>query len=363
MKYKYKDIEVTASSKEEAISIISKMDNATAIEASLTWGVEGIEKLKNYGDVLFYVVNGTRYGVKPKKGNKNDTLWYYEQLKLGMKTSKGYASGLVQFLNTWIRKGELTIVFKGKATASVLASTRSKTLGNLLKEIAELEGIKLDGLFFKEKDGISYVDIRFGNLSFIVSYSTKDNKFEVSATKNKKIDDYVSGIYTSLNEVKDKFTRFIRFNIPKQVRAESAIIDTKYTEVDKGFYKEVSPDSFIALWRINDRLPAAYIPKVIHLMRKASREIAIEYINKGIVIKYFYGKQEKNGYIRLEYDNNLYIIYLEEKENKDLYVVTKKIKRLFPVKQFDILMCSLPTTTFDAATLPFKIKNVWGKIN
>lgn len=89
--------------------------NAEEITASLIWGVEGVEKLPKYGDVLFYVVNGTRYGVKPCRGSKHDIDWYYHQLKAGMEADKGYSVGLTNYLNTWIRKKELDIVFKGKA--------------------------------------------------------------------------------------------------------------------------------------------------------------------------------------------------------------------------------------------------------
>ena len=97
---------ITASSKQEAIHKIT---------ASLIWGVEGIEKLPKFGDVLFYIVNGTRYGVKPSRGNKHDIDWYYKQLKASMEGDKGYSSGLTQYLNAWVRKKELQVVFKGVA--------------------------------------------------------------------------------------------------------------------------------------------------------------------------------------------------------------------------------------------------------
>ena len=96
--------------------------DSNGVVAGLIWGVEGIEKVPKLGDVLFYIVNGVRYGVKPKRGNKHDIEWYYKQLKMGMQGAKAYNTGLTQFLNTWIRKGELEVVFKGKATAST-AST------------------------------------------------------------------------------------------------------------------------------------------------------------------------------------------------------------------------------------------------
>jgi hypothetical protein len=47
-------------------------------------------------------------------------------------------------------------------------------------------------------------------------------------------------------------------------------------------------------------------------MKKASRELAVNYINSGLTIKYFYSKKEKRGYIRIEYKEELYIIYVEE---------------------------------------------------
>ena len=97
---------VTASTKQEVI---------TKVTASLIWGVEGLDKLPKFGDVLFYVVNGVRYGVKPSRGNKHDIDWYYNQLKTGMKGDVGYSTGLTQYLNSWLRKKDLQIVFKGKA--------------------------------------------------------------------------------------------------------------------------------------------------------------------------------------------------------------------------------------------------------
>ena len=104
--YKYKGELITASSKKEAISKIT---------AGLIWGVEGLDKLPKFGDVLFYVVNGVRYGVKPSRGNKHDIDWYFNQLKTGMQADKGYSTGLTQYLNAWLRKKDLQIVFKGNA--------------------------------------------------------------------------------------------------------------------------------------------------------------------------------------------------------------------------------------------------------
>lgn len=110
------------------------------ITAGLAWSVEGIEKVPKLGEVLFYKVNGVEYGVKPKKGNKHDIHWYYDQLKTGMKGAKGYSAGLTQFLNVWIKKGELVIVFKGnKATASV---TSAKRLSSQEKCDAIINGLK-----------------------------------------------------------------------------------------------------------------------------------------------------------------------------------------------------------------------------
>lgn len=118
MKFNYKNNIIIASSKYEAIEIISCAIKSgilnNKVTASLIWGVEGIEKIAKFGEVLFYVVNGTRYGVKPTRGNKHDINWYYNQLKAGMKADKGYSVGLTQYLNAWIRKKELQIVFKGK---------------------------------------------------------------------------------------------------------------------------------------------------------------------------------------------------------------------------------------------------------
>ena len=65
--------------------------------------------------LLFYVVNGVRYGVKPSRGNKHDIDWYFNQLKTGMQADKGYSTGLTQYLNAWLRKKDLQIVFKGNA--------------------------------------------------------------------------------------------------------------------------------------------------------------------------------------------------------------------------------------------------------
>lgn len=110
------------------------------ITAGLAWSVEGIEKVPRLGELLFYKVNGVEYGVKPKKGNKHDIQWYYDQLKTGMKGARGYSAGLTQFLNVWIKKGELVIVFKGnKATASV---TSAKRLSSKEKCDAIINGLK-----------------------------------------------------------------------------------------------------------------------------------------------------------------------------------------------------------------------------
>lgn len=84
------------------------------VVASLNWGVEGIEKIPHYGDCILYNVNGKDYGVKPTKEAKHDLQWYYDELKTGMKGANGYCAGLTQFLNVWIRKGELKVVYKGK---------------------------------------------------------------------------------------------------------------------------------------------------------------------------------------------------------------------------------------------------------
>ena len=369
MLYNYKGTRVTAYTKKEAIEKILRIGNSTKepvdnkdveeVNSSLTWGVEGIEKLNHYGDVLFYIVNGTRYGVKPKRGNKHDTEWYYKQLKMGMQASKGFSAGLVQFLNTWIKKGELTIVFKGKATAAVLAAARGKNIKDLLSSVAITEGIKLDKIDVKEEGSVSSVKIKIKNSEFDVSYDSDKTEFNINATKSNVLDRKISGKVKSINDMKDRFVSFIE---GKQKITSEAIIDTDYKEIDKGFYKEVSPESYIALWRINDRFKAKQIANIIYLMKKASRELAVNYINSGLTIKYFYSKKEKRGYIRIEYKEELYIIYVEETDKDKLQVVTKKIKKLFPVNRFDLLMCSLPTTTFEKAALPKAFKNVWGEV-
>ena len=116
---------VTQEFEEEAKKVIRELDkihpsvrlaaSSEEITAGLIWGVEGLEKLKKFGEVLFYIVNGVRYGVKPHRGAKHDIEWYYNQLKAGMEADKGYSVGLTQYLNAWIRKKELDVVFKGKA--------------------------------------------------------------------------------------------------------------------------------------------------------------------------------------------------------------------------------------------------------
>lgn len=116
---------VTQEFEEEAKKVIKELDkihpsvrlaaSSEEITAGLIWGVEGLEKLKKFGEVLFYIVNGVRYGVKPHRGAKHDIEWYYNQLKAGMEADKGYSVGLTQYLNAWIRKKELDVVFKGKA--------------------------------------------------------------------------------------------------------------------------------------------------------------------------------------------------------------------------------------------------------
>mgnify|MGYP007038218092 FL=1 len=116
---------VTQEFEEEAKKVIRELDkihpsvrlaaSSEEVTAGLIWGVEGLEKLKKFGEVLFYIVNGVRYGVKPHRGAKHDIEWYYNQLKAGMEADKGYSVGLTQYLNAWIRKKELDVVFKGKA--------------------------------------------------------------------------------------------------------------------------------------------------------------------------------------------------------------------------------------------------------
>lgn len=131
---------------EKGITIHS---NATSVVAGLVWWVEGIEKAPRYGDLLFYVVNGTRYGVRPTKSAKHDIEWYYDQLKTGMKGAKGYSSGLTQFLNTWVKKGELEIVFKGKV--------KSSEIGASVTAMSMDEKLKIDfDRFKKEVESITF---------------------------------------------------------------------------------------------------------------------------------------------------------------------------------------------------------------
>ena len=116
---------------ENGVPVVAMGDE---IVAALIWGVEGVEKIPKYGKVLFYVVNGTRYGVKPNKGNLRDIDWYSEQISAALKASKGYSTALTQFLNTWIHKKELEIVFKGKASSTITSSVNDMDLPLIRKE-------------------------------------------------------------------------------------------------------------------------------------------------------------------------------------------------------------------------------------
>jgi len=116
---------------ENGVPVVAMGDE---IVAALIWGVEGVEKIPKYGKVLFYVVNGTRYGVKPTKGNLRDIDWYSEQISAALKASKGYSTALTQFLNTWIHKKELEVVFKGKAGSTITSSVNDMDLPLIRKE-------------------------------------------------------------------------------------------------------------------------------------------------------------------------------------------------------------------------------------
>jgi hypothetical protein len=116
---------------ENGVPVVAMGDE---IVAALIWGVEGVEKIPKYGKVLFYVVNGTRYGVKPTKGNLRDIDWYSEQISAALKASKGYSTALTQFLNTWIHKKELEVVFKGKASSTITSSVNDMDLPLIRKE-------------------------------------------------------------------------------------------------------------------------------------------------------------------------------------------------------------------------------------
>lgn len=170
---------------QKGLRIVSSTNEVTV---GLIWGVEGVEKVKGLGDVLFYVVNGTRYGVKPKRGNKHDTDWYYKQLKMGMQGAKAYHAGLTQFLNTWIKKGELQVVFKGKATASACAKVtadRAQIVDEEMKKKFEDFQKKVQDIsFFGKKPFVCYVAEKYGEIYVFIETEkritiTSDNQEEI----------------------------------------------------------------------------------------------------------------------------------------------------------------------------------------
>lgn len=186
--------------KDKGINIVAK---ANSVTAGLIWGVEGVEKVPKLGEVLFYVVNGTRYGVKPKRGNKHDIDWYYKQLKMGMQGAKAYHTGLTQFLNTWIKKGELEVVFKGKATANAMAAV------DLNMEHKKNPIDDEDEDFGKFQDKVENITF-FGKKPFQVMKGSRYNEEWVYIGTNKPI--HIRGYANTIDEVTKALDKYLEKN-------------------------------------------------------------------------------------------------------------------------------------------------------
>ena len=205
---------------------ISIQAEANCVIAGLSWWVEGIEKAPRLGNLLFYVVNGTRYGVKPSKKAKHDIEWYYDQLKTGMKGAKGYSAGLTQFLNAWVKKGELDIVFKGKVKASEIGAS-SVTASAELEKLAEMLNTKIRSW----DDSIVYD--RFTMHPVLDYIEVRDERIDIGGAK--KI--VFSG---SASEV----IEFLKQQGCKVTAARAQIVDEEMKKKFEDFQKKVQDISF-----------------------------------------------------------------------------------------------------------------------
>lgn len=460
------------------------------ITAGLAWSVEGIDKVPKLGELLFYKINGVEYGVKPKKGNKHDIHWYYDQLKTGMKGAKGYSAGLTQFLNVWIKKGELVIVFKSnKATASVTSAKRLssqekcdsiinglkngsingdelfKTITKeynltpdcvaatrwLIKEwgqediqnnnewpirfrkLYNLHGVKflnkylndllldsrselsggssesiLDGLYkkFKGDKVVSSPQLvsETGIDNLLRDMKIKSNKWNHGATgicwdivlKVKKVlvieyrEDEGTAILTYRNgsakkdikgietiaDLKDKLEKYLsKINAD---RVTSDVCEVKETlgelneenfeginkEHDRLMYTKVTPEQFLQLWKTSPNFNGQQIQKIVYGFKLALRTLNSKFENKGILIECFYKKKDGKGYIRVEYDKDLYIIYVSRAEdNGEVKVITRKMRKVIPTKNFNLLSTSVSSLAFERSNLPSGFKPVWEEVS
>lgn len=606
------------------------------ITAGLAWSVEGIEKVPKLGELLFYKINGVEYGVKPKKGNKHDIHWYYDQLKTGMKGAKGYSAGLTQFLNVWIKKGELVIVFKSnKATASVTSAKRLssqekcdaiisglkngsingdelfKTITKeynltpdcvaatrwLIKEwgqediqnnnewpirfrkLYNLHGVKflnkylndllldsrselsggssesiLDGLYKKFKGDKVVASPQLvsetGIANLLRDMKIKSNKWNHGATgicwdivlKVKKVlvieyrEDEGTAILTYRNgsakkdikgietiaDLKDKVEKYLsKINADKvtadskegeKYRVDAFIKDVnsltingkkvfnaekkgddivinlllkhfetsdmdklnklvedkleilfpitqKWMDADKGqtfgntkkvgdivlytdewssqefadhiliedcskidwkdlpleltslykilkkdcstletnifkvtanvcevketlgelneenfeginkehdrlMYTKVTPEQFLQLWKGSPNFNGQQIQKIVYGFKLALRTLNSKFENKGILIECFYKKKDGKGYIRVEYDKDLYIIYVSRAEdNGEVKVITRKMRKVIPTKNFNLLSTSVSSLAFERSNLPSGFKPIWEEVS
>lgn len=606
------------------------------ITAGLAWSVEGIDKVPKLGELLFYKVNGVEYGVKPKKGNKHDIHWYYDQLKTGMKGAKGYSAGLTQFLNAWIKKGELVIVFKSnKSTASVTSAKRLssqekcdaiingikngsingdelfKTITKeynltpdcvaatrwLIKEwgqediqnnnewpirfrkLYNLHGVKflnkylndllldsrselsggssesiLDGLYKKFKGdkvvASSQLVSETGIDNLLRDMKIKSNKWNHGATgicwdivlKVKKVlvieyrEDEGTAILTYRNgsakkdikgiktiaDLKDKLEKYLsKINADKvtadskegeKYRVDAFIKDVnsltingkkvfnaekkgddivinlllkhfetsdmdklnklvgdkleilfpitqKWMDADKGqtfgntkkvgdivlytdewssqefadhiliedcskidwkdlpleltslykilkkdcstletsifkvtanvcevketlgelneenfeginkehdrlMYTKVTPEQFLQLWKTSPNFNGQQIQKIVYGFKLALRTLNSKFENKGILIECFYKKKDGKGYIRVEYDKDLYIIYVSRSEdNGEVKVITRKMRKVIPTKNFNLLSTSVSSLAFERSNLPSGFKPIWEEVS
>jgi hypothetical protein len=222
--------------------------NASATEVvAFSWSVEGIEKVPKLGEVLFYKVNGVEYGVKPKRGSKHDIHWYYDQLKTGMKGAKGYAAGLVQFLNVWVKKTkELVIVYKDDKIVE------SEFEGEVCTASPQLVGeTGIDNLLLSEMNinankwnhgatGICWDVILKGDKVLVIEYLEDEGVANITYRKGsvkkdiksiKTVDDLRSKIHKCLSEINSKVTSELKESNNPEESIATSIDDT--TPLDK----------------------------------------------------------------------------------------------------------------------------------
>ena len=416
---------------------ISIHAEADCVIAGLSWWVEGIEKAPKLGDLLFYVVNGIRYGVKPSKKSKHDIEWYYDQLKTGMKGAKGYSAGLTQFLNAWVKKGELDIVFKGKVKASEIGASSvtaaraqivdeemKKKFEDFQKKVQDISffGKKPFVCYITKENGVVYVFIETEKRITLISDNQEEvdnalkrfNYMNVSNDPNKAaliydpeahvilFNDEENGciyqmisidtinfdmVYEALkrdckyieNAVREVKGLKVTADVPevKGLKVTADVPEVKETlgelnkenfeginkDHDRLMYMKVSPKDFITLWKTSTQFNPAQLTKIIFGFKLASRILGSKFENSGIKIEYFFKRKDGKGYIRVEYKDELYIIYVAQSDdNGDIKVVTRKMKKMIPVKNFNLLSTSVSSLAFENATLPPNFKKVWEEV-